>query len=98
MCFFIKQFFKGLKFSYNNCPLFTILMIKSLVRHFNRMLIKIKRCEDFNFRIKKKLQWRFVDLPNQEMVNPSQSDEIFKDISKNGISNKIVKNKGLNAL
>jgi hypothetical protein len=49
----------------------------------------------FNVRIKKKLQWRFVDLPNQEVVNPSQSDEIFKDISKNDISNKIVRNEGL---
>jgi hypothetical protein len=49
----------------------------------------------FNVRIKKKLQWRFVDLPNQEVVNPSQSDEIFKDISKNGISNKIIRNEGL---
>jgi hypothetical protein len=49
----------------------------------------------FNVRIKRKLQWRFVDLPNQEVVNPSQSDEIFKDISKNDISNKIVRNEGL---
>ena len=36
-----------------------------------------------------------MDLPNQEVVNPSQSDEIFKDISKNDISNKIVRNEGL---
>ena len=36
-----------------------------------------------------------MDLPNHEVVNPSQSDEIFKDISKNGISNKIIRNEGL---
>jgi hypothetical protein len=59
------------------------------------MLIKIKGCEEFNVRIKKKIQRRFVDLPNHEVVNPSQSDEIFKDISKNGISNKIIRNEGL---
>jgi hypothetical protein len=35
-----------------------------------------------------------VDLTNQEVVNPSQSDEIFKEISKN---EKIVRNEGSKA-
>jgi hypothetical protein len=32
-----------------------------------------------------------MDLPNQEVVNSSQNDRIFKDISKNDRSNKNIK-------
>jgi hypothetical protein len=35
-----------------------------------------------------------MDLPNEEVVNPFQSDEIFKDIFKNDKSNKIITNEG----
>ena len=38
-----------------------------------------------------------MDLPNEEVVNPFQSDEIFKDIFKNDKSNKIITNKGSKA-
>jgi hypothetical protein len=38
-----------------------------------------------------------VDIPNQKVVNPSQSDDTFKDISKDNISNTNVRNKGSKA-
>jgi len=38
-----------------------------------------------------------MDLPNEEVVNPFQSDEIFKDIFKNDKSNKIITNEGSKA-
>jgi hypothetical protein len=35
-----------------------------------------------------------VDIPNQKVVNPSQSDDTFKDISEDNISNINIRNKG----
>ena len=72
-------------------------MIESVIRCFRQQACKeekIKRCE-FVFECQdNKLQRGFVDLTNQEVVNPSQSDEIFKEISKN---EKIVRNEGSKA-
>jgi len=39
-----------------------------------------------------------MDLPNEEVVNPFQSDKIFKYIFKNDKSNKIITNEGSKAL